>query len=303
MENTEEKVIENPSDNVKENTKMSPKEKRNTAIILSVLGIVLLGTIITPIIGSLSSVISPSKKTSPSFSWDTQTPGLYKKDKTFRTNNNVFSLATSNENTYVDSISLTDDDIYLVMPSSVTNTDNTKTSLVMLPDKETNIFSGNNKLEGIYFPSLYVSIGDYAFSSMPALKEIKFGSGNGVQTLGDYVFKDSTSLSNITFSRNLTTLGRGAFSGATTITSIDFSSTTIKTVGEECFAGCSSLANVTLTTSITSLPARLFKNCSSLTSIIYEGNKNAWNNLSKDSTWSADSSISKIICSDGEINI
>lgn len=301
MENAEEKIIENSSENVIENTKMSPKEKRNVAIILSVLAIVVLGTIITPIIGSLSSVISPSKKAMPSFSWDTQTPGLYKKDKTFRTNENVFSLNKNGDGTYVDSVSLTEDDVYLVMPSSFTNDNNEKTNLTSLPNKEGNIFSGTNKLEGIYFPSLYTSIGNYSFSSMPSLKEVKFGSGDGVQVLGDYVFKDSSSLTSVTFSRNLTTLGKGAFEGASSITSIDFSNTSIKTIGEECFSGCSSLSSVYLTTSITSLPKNLFKSCSALTSITYEGTVNAWNNLSKDSSWNASSSIAKIVCSDGII--
>lgn len=299
MENEEEKIIES------EKEKMSPKEKKYTIIILSVLSLVLLGSITFPIVGAFANQISPSKKGSPSFAWDNQRAGTYDSNKTYRTSENVFLLFEDDEALSLSLINVSENDAYLVMPTSIINEDKTSTSITSIVAKGTNIFSPTsvNVLKGIYFPSLYTNVGDNVFSNLVTLEEIKFGSGNGIQKLGNHVFKGDSSLMNITFSRNLKTLGEGAFEDVSSIKKIDLSETSLETIEQEAFKNCSSLKSLTLPRSISSIPSHMIDGCSSLESITYQGNIRAWNALTKDASWKENSNIKQIVCSDGIISL
>lgn len=301
MEEKEEKIIDNPLQ--EEDPSRKKKEKKYAILIISLFSLVLIGTISIPIIGSFASSISPSKKSVPSFSWDNQTPGVYKKNKTFRTNEDVFTLKKENDVYSIDEISVTSGDAYLIMPSKFYVSEKETASVTAISAKETNILSSSSvdEIEGIYFPSLYTSIGDNAFAGMTSLKEVKFGSGNGIQKIADGAFKNDSLLMKVTFSKNLTSIGSNSFLSNASLESVDLEDTSIKTIGDNAFEGCTSLTSFILPTSIASMPKELFKGCTSLTSLTYKGTKNAWSNLKKDSSWSANSSLTKVTCSDGEV--
>lgn len=303
MEENEEKIIDDGK--IEEGQIRKKKEKKYAALIVSLFSLVFTGTIAFPIIGSLSSKISPSKKSVPSFSWDNQTPGVYGQNKLFKTNENVFSLSKNDNDVSIEEINISAGDAYLVMPTKIYTSETETMNVMSIAGKETNIFSSSsiNELEGIYFPSLYTSIGENSFANMSSLKEVKFGSGTGAQKLGDGAFKNATSLLKVTFSKNLTSIGQSSFLNNSSLQELDLTQTSIKTIGENAFEGCVSLSSFALPSSITSIPKELFKGCSSLVSITYKGSKNAWVNLNKDSAWNEGSSLNKVICSDGEIQL
>ncbi len=306
MNENEEKVID--VDVIKDDTKkkMSPKEKRNAIIICSIGTAILLGTIAIPVIGHFADQISPSKKTSPSFTWDNQTPGLYTENGIFRTNENVFSLEKEGERYVVSGIKVSDEDKYLIMPSAVTISSENKTynidNVTLKEENATNIFaSSTTKIKGVYFSDIYTNIGDSTFTNMPDLEEVKFGSGDGYQTIGSNAFSENHSLKSITFSKNLHTLGENVFENDTSLEKLSFSNTKLQNIGEKAFKGCSSLKEIYLPSSIASIPSELFSGCISLTKINYEGSVAAWANLTKSTTWNQNSSITNVICSDGSI--
>ncbi len=307
MNENEEKVIDvNVIDDKK--SKMNPKEKRNAIIICSVGAAILLGTIIIPVIGHFSSQISPSKKSSPSFSWDNQTPGLYTENGLFRTNSNVFSLEKEGERYIVYGVNSTDEDKYLIMPSAVNVSSENKTyainSVALKNEGDSNIFnSTDSKIKGVYFSGLYSKIGSFSFQNLLNLEEVKFGSGEGSQSIEKNAFANDISLKNIVFSKNLVSVGESAFENNTALVSINFKDTKLQTLSKNAFAGCTSLSEVTLPSSLSSVSESLFLGCTSLETIKYSNTVAAFTNLTRGVDWSKGSSIKEVVCTDSTITL
>ncbi len=301
-----EEVIENENKPSKEKSKMSPKEKRNTIIIAIVGSVIALGTITIPLIGHFSDRFGEKKVTNPTFSWDSQTPGVYDEKGIFKTNTDVFSIEKKDVIYKISSISLPSGSTYLVMPSGFRNESGTVNSITDIEKKEENdnIFSSTEiSLKGLYFPSLYQNIGSYSFKNVSSLEEVKFGSGDGVQNIENGAFENDINLKSITFSKNLNSIGKCAFKNNSSLTTLNLYESGLKTLGENSFEGCLALTNVYLPTSISSLPKNLFYGCTSLTKINYEGNEAAWKNLAKDSSWNEGSVIKEVVCKDKTINL
>lgn len=119
------------------------------------------------------------------------------------------------------------------------------------------VSSGVNSLKGIYFPSLYTTIGASSFANMPKLEEIRFGSGEGNQTIQNRAFENAVSLKEISFSKNLVSIGTETFKNNTSLLKVNLLSTSLKTLGEGAFSGCSSLKEIYLPSSLISLPSSL----------------------------------------------
>ncbi len=301
-----EEVIENEIKPSNEKTKMSPKEKRNTIIIAIVGSVIVLGTIIVPLIGHFSDRFGTKAITNPAFSWDTQTPGVYDEKGIFKTNTNVFSIEKKDTAYKISSISLPSDSTYLIMPSGFKDESGKVTSITETEKKESNdnLFSSTEiSLKGLYFPSLYQNIGASSFKNVFSLEEVKFGSGDGVQNIENNAFENDINLKNITFSRNLISIGEYAFKNNSSLTTLNLYESGLKTLGENSFEGCSSLTEAYLPTSISSLPKDLFYGCTSLTKLNYQGTEAGWKNLTKDSLWNEGSVIKEIICKDKTITL
>ncbi len=307
MNENEEKIIDVDVIDDKK-SKMNPREKRNAIIICSVGMAILLGTIIIPIIGHFSSQISPSKKSSPSFSWDNQTPGLYTDNGLFRTNSNVFSLEKEGERYVVYGVNSTDEDKYLIMPSAVNISSENKTyaisSVALKSESDSNIFNSTDcKIKGVYFSGLYSRIGSSSFQNLSNLEEVKFGSGEGIQNIEKNAFANDISLKNIVFSRNLISIGENAFENNVSLTSINFKDTSLEALGSSVFAGCTSLNDITLPSSLKEISESLFAGCTSLETIKYSSTAAAFKNLTKGVDWSKDSSVKEVVCTDSTISL
>lgn len=77
----------------------------------------------------------------------------------------------------------------------------------------------------------------------------------------------------------------------------------VKKIDEYAFQGCKSMTEITLPNSVTRIENGIFYDCSKLTSITFKGTKEEWNGISKSNNWNTGSSVQKVICTDGEIEI
>ena len=89
---------------------------------------------------------------------------------------------------------------------------------------------------------------------------------NGVTRIGNSAFSGCTSLQSIEISSSLTSIGWYAFSGCTSLTSIEIPSSVTKIEGSA-LGGCSSLTRIEIPDSVTSIGTYVFSGCTSLTSI------------------------------------
>lgn len=81
-----------------------------------------------------------------------------------------------------------------------------------------------------------------------------------VSVIGDYVFKDCTSLREVRFSESVTTIGKAAFEGCVSLTGITLPQS-LTIIADRAFAGCSSLNSVAFGRNISSIGESAFSRC------------------------------------------
>lgn len=101
-----------------------------------------------------------------------------------------------------------------------------------------------------------------AFLSM--IDEVNIG--DGVTSIGDYVFWNCYSLALVTISNSVTNIGQYVFQNCYSLTSISIPSS-ITNIGTAMFSACYSLASVTIPHSIIQINNNAFSNCQSLVSV------------------------------------
>jgi hypothetical protein len=139
-------------------------------------------------------------------------------------------------------------------------------------------FYGCSSLINIEIPSSVVSIGVSAFQNCSSLQEISVSEVNENYASVDGVLynKEVSTLiccpcgksGDFTVPSSVTSIGYAAFSGCTSLTSIELPSS-LKTIGGDAFKGCSSLTSIEIPSSVTSIGNvyPLFNNCTSLQQI------------------------------------
>jgi len=114
-------------------------------------------------------------------------------------------------------------------------------------------------------------------------------------------FSNCNHLSTITIGDNITIIDGFTFSGCENLTSITIGNN-VTSIGPSAFSNCKNLTSVTIGNSVNTIFSSVFYNCHNLTKIIFNGTKEEWNAIEK-YEWNAQSNITKIICTDGEILI
>ena len=175
---------------------------------------------------------------------------------------------------------------------------------ITIPDSVTSIsdyaFNDCTSLTSVTIPDSVTSIDDWTFSSCTSLKSIEVSGNNknyssidgvlfnkdkselitypagktdseyvmpnSVTSIGRYAFSGCKSLTSITIPDSVTSIGDYAFRSCENLTSITIPDS-VTSIGNYAFERCESLTSVTIPDSVTSIGSSAFENCTSLTSI------------------------------------
>ncbi|MCM1509047.1 MAG: leucine-rich repeat protein [Ruminococcus flavefaciens] len=90
-----------------------------------------------------------------------------------------------------------------------------------------------------------------------------------ISTIGNYAFSGCKTLSKVTLSKSLQSMGYGVFNECDSLTSVEIpkSLTSISSSTPYVFQGCDKLTNITFENGTTKIASYLFANCDSITSI------------------------------------
>ena len=136
-------------------------------------------------------------------------------------------------------------------------------------------FSGRSGLPSLMIPKSVISIASDAFGGCSGLNTIIVEEGNPtydsrnncnalIETATNILLKGCN---NSTIPSNVTTIGGGAFSGCTGLTSISIPGS-VTTIEGSAFYGCTGLTSVTIPGSVTTIGGSAFSGCTGLTSIM-----------------------------------
>ena len=126
-----------------------------------------------------------------------------------------------------------------------------------------------------------------------------------VTSIGENAFFSCKSLTSITLPNSIKSIGMGSFTYCESLTSITIPDS-VKVIANMAFYRCSSLTEITLPNSVKSLGYEVFENCISLEAITYNGTRDKWKKVKKDTL--SDKWISGILakfvqCTDGLVKI
>ena len=152
----------------------------------------------------------------------------------------------------------------------------TSLTSIEIPNSVTSIgysaFRGCTSLTSIEIPNSVTSIGSDAFSGCSSLTRIEVASGNTVYHSKDNCLIETETNTLVSGCKNsiipnyVTSIGSSAFSGCSSLTSIEIPNS-VTSIGDFAFSGCSSLTSIEIPNSVTSIGYSAFSDCSSLTSI------------------------------------
>ena len=89
---------------------------------------------------------------------------------------------------------------------------------------------------------------------------------NSVTSIGGGAFSGCSGLTSVTIPNSVTSIGGGAFEGCSGLTSVTIPNS-VTSIGEDAFKYCSGLTSVTIPNSVTSIGNYVFGGCSGLTSV------------------------------------
>ena len=126
-----------------------------------------------------------------------------------------------------------------------------------------------------------------------------------VTSIGENAFFSCTSLTSITLPNSVKSIGMGSFTYCESLTSITIPDS-VKVIADMAFFHCELLTEITIPGSVKSLGHDVFSNCFSLKTITYNGTREKWKKIKKDTL--ADKWISGILakfvqCTDGLVKI
>ena len=150
---------------------------------------------------------------------------------------------------------------------------------------------------------LVTSIGENAFFDCKSLTEITLPNSVKRIKMGAFIF--CSSLTSITIPNSVTTIEDNAFLCCSKLTSITIGNS-VKSIGYCAFENCESLTEITLPNSVKSLGYYIFGNCFSLETISYNGTRDKWKKVKKDTLndkWISGIPAKFVHCTDGDMEI
>ena len=150
---------------------------------------------------------------------------------------------------------------------------------------------------------LVTSIGKNAFFDCKSLTSITLP--DSIKSIGMGSFIYCSSLTSITIPNSVTTIEDNAFMCCSKLTSITIGNS-VKVIANMAFYRCSSLTEITLPNSVKSLGYEVFENCISLKTITYNGTRDKWKKVKKDTLsdkWISGIPARFVQCTDGLVKI
>ena len=148
----------------------------------------------------------------------------------------------------------------VVIPSTVTF-DGTVCNVVGI---EKQAFYRCEDLLSVTIPASVVSIGEFAFERCGKLLKVVF-EGDGLTTMGQYVFSECTSLSKINIPNTLTKIPEASFHKCISLNNVVIPNS-VADIGDAAFFGCTSLFSISIPESVTNMGESVFEGCTSLRS-------------------------------------
>lgn len=150
---------------------------------------------------------------------------------------------------------------------------------------------------------LVTSIGKNAFFDCKSLTSITLPNSIKRIKMGAFIF--CSSLTSITIPNSVTTIEDNVFLCCSKLTSITIGNS-VKSIGYCAFENCESLTEITLPNSVKSLGYYIFGNCFSLETISYNGTRDKWKKVKKDTLddkWNSGILAKFVQCTDGLVKI
>ena len=126
-----------------------------------------------------------------------------------------------------------------------------------------------------------------------------------VTSIGENAFFSCKSLTSITLPNSVKSIGMGSFTYCESLTSITIPDS-VKVIANMAFYRCSSLTEITIPNSVKSLGHNAFSNCISLEAITYNGTRDKWKKVKKDTLsdkWITGILAKFVQCTDGLVKI
>ena len=126
-----------------------------------------------------------------------------------------------------------------------------------------------------------------------------------VTSIGENAFFSCQSLTAITLPNSVKSIGMGSFTYCESLTSITIPDS-VKVIANMAFYHCSSLTEITIPSSVKSLGHNAFSNCISLEAITYNGTRDKWKKVKKDTLsdkWITGILAKFVQCTDGLVKI
>ena len=125
-------------------------------------------------------------------------------------------------------------------------------------------FYQNSNIKSVIIGNGVTSIGDYVFEGCENLTSVTIP--NTVISIGDDAFDCCTSLTNVTIPDRVTSIGNEAFYYCKSLTSVTIPDS-VTSIGSYAFCGCKSLTSVSIGNGVTNIYSFAFVDCTSLTSV------------------------------------
>ena len=126
-----------------------------------------------------------------------------------------------------------------------------------------------------------------------------------VTSIGENAFFSCKSMTSITLPNSIKSIGMGSFTYCESLTSITIPDS-VKVIANMAFYHCSPLTEITIPGSVKSLGQDVFSHCISLKTIIYNGTREKWKKIKKDTLddkWINGIPAKFVQCTDGLVKI
>lgn len=161
-------------------------------------------------------------------------------------------------------------------------------------------FARNLDITKIEIPKHITKIADSAFKNCTKLIDINLH--DGITSIGHDSFNSCEGLTKLIIPDNVVFVGSSSFSFCSHLVSVDTGKGQLS-IEDGAFSSCNMLTKVVIGGGVINIGTGIFYNCPELKEIDYGGTIKQWKNIHKFDSWSIWSSIKKVICTDGEINV